>query len=88
MILQYLLIDNIQEIEQAERLGMKVPEQKYVKRNLVIDINEIQFALITKDGYIEITFYDFSCLIEYNQVIWDKIVNIINERERNRKDTE
>jgi hypothetical protein len=87
MILQYIIVDNLSEIEKAERLGIPVPKQRHVKRSLAVDINNILYARVTRDGYIEISIINDFFIIDYSEDIWQTIVNAINERERNTKDT-
>jgi len=88
MILHYLILDNNKEIEKADLLGMPPPKERLVKRKMIVDINDIQFALMTKDRQLEINVFGDYFLIEYTEELWQMIIQIINERERNRQNNQ
>jgi hypothetical protein len=85
MMLQYLIIDNTKQIEDADRLGLPIPKEVYAKRKIVVDINDILYARITRDNNIEINILDDFYTVIYDKDVWDLIVETINERERNAK---
>lgn len=81
MIVNYLIVENVDEIDQADRLGLNVPPERYTSRKMVIDINDVKYANITHDGHIQISIHNEYYVLQYDQKVWDLIVKTINERE-------
>lgn len=80
MKVTYLLITNIDEIEKAQNLGIRIPEPEYTKRPMLINISKIKYARQTLNNCIEIKVDKDYFLIEYSKEIWDAIEKAINER--------
>jgi hypothetical protein len=83
MIVNHLIISNIEDIAKADNLGIKAPEIKRVKKPMILNINDIFNARITKDNNIDLVLTDgFSYEIEYKEEIWSAIILVINAKER------
>ena len=85
MKLQYLLVDNTEELNNAERLGLPEPELKHIKKTIVVDIYDIGYALITKENHIEIEVRGYFYLIEYDEYTWNTIIEAIEKREADKR---
>jgi hypothetical protein len=85
MLVNHLIISNSDEIIKADNLGINLPKAVFIKRQMVLNINDIFNARITKENNIDLVLTDgFSYEIEYNEVIWESIIRTINEREKSR----
>ena len=83
MLVQQIIIDNIEEIAQADRLGIKQPEFKFIARKMIINVQDIVLAYVNKKENIEILIDSFFYEIKYTENIWNIIGEAINNRKYN-----
>lgn len=83
MFVQQIIIDNIEEIAQADRLGIKEPAMKFIARKMIINVQDIVLAYVNKKENIEILIDSFFYEIKYTENIWNIIGEAINNRKYN-----
>ena len=81
MLVQQLILDNIEEIAQADRLALPLPPSKFISRKMVMNIDDITLAYVNRENNIEILIDGQFYEIEYKEDIWDTIKNAISERQ-------
>lgn len=87
MLVHLLIIDNVEELEKAEKLGIALPPLHKINRKLVLDINDVQLMYMSKSNTIEIQHSGYFYELEYNKSVWDSIAECINKRELNNNKT-
>lgn len=80
MLLQQLILDNIEEIAQADRLGLDAPKSKLITRKMVVNVADIKLAYVNKENNIEILIEGFFYEVKYTELIWSAIGEAINNR--------
>lgn len=80
MIVDQLLIENIEEIIQADKLGMQEPKRVLISRPMLVSVHDIKIAYINKDNNIEILVEGLFYEIKYTANIWNIIKKSITER--------
>ena len=84
MLVQQLILDNIEEIIQADKMGLEAPKDMLISRKMIINGNDILLAYVNRENNIEILIYGQFFEIKYTEIIWETIEKTINARKQSK----
>ena len=67
------LLDNTDEFEEADNLGMKAPEPRWVEDEVLFDINHVTHAFKNNDVDINIYIFGSKLTLVWDKELWNKL---------------
>lgn len=71
---QTKLLQNHQEIEEAEKLGIDIPKEKFRDSEFYFNIDKVDSFYKNDDNGINISINGDFWSLNFNQGLWDKLV--------------